>query len=254
MRVIRTLLIQARCALTRPAFFCAVGLFLAAAPLNSLVLFGYGGPVTDIILHSGYSITYVTVSILPCLAFALSHSTERSEDALIFYHIRVGSAAYTCCKYAAVVISGFCVVFFGYALFVLLLSVFFPLGDTVSSTICYSEFVHGGHPLLFIFFYVLDLSLSGALCAGICMTAAMFVREKYVPILAPYITYMLLLFVFQAVLGVPERFCPSSWMLTVMALDTPAASILTKLAITAAIHILCVCICVRRSGRGVRNG
>ncbi len=253
MRLIRVLCLQLKRALINRAFWCSVILFLIAISVNCIAYFNEYSSVVYIIEMSAFSVDVLVLAILPCLAFSLSYSSERDAKALHFYYSRTGAAEYVFAKYLATAISGFCVVFFGYWIFVLVLSLIYPFSaGIVSLGSCYAQILEGGHPILYILTFVFNYSLSGSIFAGISMLTSTFTKEKYVSVVLPYIIYMLLLFVFEQI-GVPRSFMPTRWMLSYMDLNTPAASLIAKLTITMAIHIICVSLSVRRAERSVLN-
>lgn len=255
MRFLRVLLLQLRRALLNPVFFAAVGIFAAAVTVpGSFVLRGEFADVVYAFDFSLMSMSTLVITMLPLLPFALSYQSERREHSLRFYYVRVGVAEYTFAKFIATVAAGFCVVFLGYALYIGVLSIFFPLNiaEASHSHNSFTVFFEEGKYFLYLLCRVYGYSTSGALCAGLGLWFSTYIREKYVTVILPFFAYMLLLFVFQQI-GVPHEFYPTEWLLTEMDLGTPMLSIVVKTVIVLGVLSIACFDTVRHVERSALN-
>lgn len=253
MPEIRLFLSQMRRVFVNPSFWVATMIFVAALFVNSMVELNEYATVTIIVEKAELTAQVLVIGVLPCAAFALSFSREREEGALQFYYMRVGVPGYVFIKYVAVILSGFFVVFTGYFVFTCLLALAYPFSSGLATlTSCYSSLLEGGHYIGYVLCFAVNFSLSGSIFAGLAMWMSMYLKEKYAPVVLPYVIYMMLQFVSQ-IAGVPPGLLPSSWMLTYFDLGTPMFSIAMKLAVTCAVHAAGVLASISQAERSVRN-
>lgn len=256
MRFLRVLRMQLRRAVVNPFFLMTLVMFTAVLYINSI-------PARDSVKAASvvYSVEsnisaadVLVISILPSLAFALSCQSERREGALRFYFIRAGAAEYVLAKFIASALSGFCTVFFGYAILIAGLSAFYPISCASFSHVqtSFSVFCSQGKYFLYMLCFVFSYSLSGALFSGLAMWFSVYIKERYAAVIMPYLLYMLILFVFET-LGVPYAFYPWGWMLSYMDVGNAFSSILIKFIIVAALLTAAAFDTVRRSERSALN-
>ena len=151
--------------------------------------------VTYLLGHAltGSGSTLFILCIAPILPYGMSYASDVEDKALTFWIIRTGTTRYAISKFITAVIAGFMAVGVSIAVFSLILSMFFPMFNQISSGDSYAVLLKSNEPVVYILAIAVHYALSAALFAGAAMTVSTFISNKFSVVAAPLVIYFVLL-------------------------------------------------------------
>ena len=208
---------QCRRVVASPIIWCCVFVFTAVLFVNSAIVFLNDNP-SVIYAFDGFAtlnLEAVVLSMLPSLPFALSYLDERRERSLRFSYVRCGVEPYIWAKYLAMLLSGFCVVILGSLIYCAILCIWMPLVGDYSGEGAIGMYAvwENGRPLLFLFWRIVCLGVSGALFTGLTFFFSLFFRGRYTVMVLPYLCYQMLSFLYSILKIDNLFFYPRYWLL-----------------------------------------
>ncbi|AEE96633.1 hypothetical protein [Mahella australiensis] len=142
---------------------------------------------------TGSGSTLFVLCIAPILPYGMSFASDTEDKATFFWVIRTGVKKYAISKFISSIIAGFLSVCIGIVIFSLLMSVFFPLFNQISSGDSYIALLENNKPIMYILVIAVHYSLSAALFAGGAIAVSAFISNKFSVIAAPIVIYFVLM-------------------------------------------------------------
>ena len=226
-----------------PTLYVAVGCFVLLILLTSLgILRKYADEVINVISYciDGSGLDTILFCILPVIPFAAAYADDHRAGAIQFYTIRSGVGRYAASQFGTALFLGFCTVFAGLAICGLVFLPFMPLSRSYHAYDAYAPVLINGHALPYALLLMINRSLSGAIMAAFGACAASFIPNRYVVFIAPTVVYMLFGRAINSNNTILPMFLTPPYVLGTLIYDAggPAASILLKLGISAALCVL----------------
>lgn len=201
---------------------------------------------------TGSGSTLFILCIAPIFPYGISLAIDVENRTSSFWIIRTGTKAYASSKFTTAVIMGFLAVSISIFLYALLLSMFFPLFNQVTSGDSYAVLLESNKPYRYIVLYAIHYSLSAALFAGSAIAISTVILDKFSVIVIPIIVYFVLLrMAFMST--IPEYLNPSTLIMGVYPDVDPLSAILYKLIPITVILASILFVTIKQVSRRVRT-
>lgn len=177
---------------------------------------------------SGSGSLLFILCIAPILPYGMAFASDVEDKAMPFWIVRVGIAKYVSSKFIVAAFTGFLSVAVSMTVFSLLLSLFFPLFNELSTSDSYAVLLEGGHLILYVVVLVIHYSLSAALFGGGAIAISTIITDKFSVIAIPIVIY----FVFMRLTdltSIPEFLKVSMLVQGIYPGITPLAAFLFKI-------------------------
>ncbi|MBZ4665360.1 hypothetical protein [Mahella sp.] len=142
---------------------------------------------------SGSGSTMFILCIAPILPYGMSFASDMEDKVMTFWIIRTGVKKYAASKFVVSVIGGFLTVGIGIFVFILIMSLFFPLFISVNTGDSYASLLRNNKTGLYILLIAVHYSLSAALFAGTAIAVSSFIPNKFTVLSAPIVIYFVLM-------------------------------------------------------------
>lgn len=136
--------------------------------------------------------TIVIYLIIPVIPFATHYAADHAAGAVPFWSVRCGIRRYARSQFSMAVFLGFCSVFFGFLLFILVLFIALPTAAYTDNGNMYGSFLDNGQLALYMLFNSMHAGLSGAVVAGFAAWFGTVTPNRLAILAAPNVCYMLL--------------------------------------------------------------
>ena len=168
------------------------------------------GGVWSGLKYGAGGIQYLTLYILPAIAYSDTAASEWENRASNYWIIRSGIVNYIIPKMVTAMLAGFLCVFIGYALYVLISSVWFPVYLYDGVIWQYETPMKQGRYLVGYLLALTDLGISGAVSAATGMTFSILLKSRFAAVTAPLVILLALIRITEGFL--PEWMNPAAWM------------------------------------------
>jgi len=160
--------------------------------------FGFITNTSDAISLLGHALTgsgsaLFILCIAPILPYGMSFAADLEDKAVPFWVIRTGKTDYAISKFISSAIAGFLSVGTGIVVFVLVLSSFFPLFNSISAGDSYAVLLEYNKPVMYVFAIAAHYSLSAVLFAGGAIAVSALIPNKLTVMAAPIVIYFVLM-------------------------------------------------------------
>lgn len=204
---------------------------------------------------SGSGIVSTTLCLFPVFAFGLSYASEWQQKAEKYWIIRTGTESYVWSKTVVCYLSGFLTVFCGMVLFVLLMSLFYPLYTGNINSIQsgdYEILAAKGHVLAAYLLYMIHNALSGSIMATCALCFSSVLPNTFCTATAPMLLYFVLLRVTTR-LSLPGWLDPLYWNGGIYYADTVHTTLFIKVVTSVVVGICFGCFSKRNIERRLMN-
>lgn len=196
MKILITLLrADLKRALLSLHFFLSTFFIIIVMFISCLGFISSTSDVVELLGHalSGSGSTFFIFCIAPILPYGMSFASDMEDRVIPFWRIRAGTKKYAASKFIASIISSFLTVGIGIYIFVMVMSLFFPLFTTSSTGSSYAALLNDNRPGMYILVMAVHNSLSATLFAGIAMVVSSFIPNKFTVLSAPIAIYWVLM-------------------------------------------------------------
>lgn len=142
---------------------------------------------------TGSGSTLFILCIAPILPYGMSYAVDLEDRALPFWVIRTGTKQYAISKFISSAIAGFLSVFLSIVIFSQIMSVFFPLLNSMTTGGSYAVLLENNRIGMYILAIATHYGLSATLFAGAAMVVSAFIPNRFTVMAAPIVVYFVLM-------------------------------------------------------------
>jgi len=201
---------------------------------------------------TGSGSTLFILCIAPVLPYGMSFASDMEDKALPFWIIRAGTKRYAVSKFISAVIAGLLSVAISIVALPLIMSLFFPMYNDISTENSYAALLKNNRPGMYILAIAAHYSLSAALFSGTAVAVSSFVPKKFISVSVPVVIYFVLMRLTDLT-GLPLYLKASFLVQGIYPDVSPVAAFMYKLIPVACVLSILLIISVRQIRKRVET-